>query len=106
MMNKEIHEKLLEILKIIDMICKKEKLTYMLDSGTLLGAIREKGFIEWDDDADIIMHRQDFEEFENKVPQYLQNSEFYFDYNDRVPKVCYKENPQVRVDIFIIDIFR
>ena len=50
----------LEILKYIDKVCKENNLTYFLAYGTLIGAIRHKGFIPWDDDVDIQMPRDDY----------------------------------------------
>ena len=68
----------LNCLEIFKAICKKHNLTYYAINGTLLGAVRHKGFIPWDDDIDVGMPRKDYEEFlifaekEIKPPYYLQ----------------------------------
>lgn len=52
-----------EILRFIDKICKQQGFSYFLMYGSLLGAIRDKGIIPWDDDIDVIMPRPDYDKF-------------------------------------------
>ncbi len=60
---KLLKTKLLEIMDEFDRVCRKNDIEYSLGFGTMLGAIRHKGFIPWDDDMDVIMDRPNFDKF-------------------------------------------
>lgn len=64
---------ILEVLEGIDDLCRKEGIMYMSCGGTMLGAIRHKGFIPWDDDMDLLMLRDDYMRFieaaKTKLPE-------------------------------------
>lgn len=68
---REIQETSLDVLMHIHNLCKKLGLRYYLAYGTLIGAIRHKGFIPWDDDVDIMMPRDDYK----KLIQYFMENE-------------------------------
>lgn len=61
------HEKILEIMIEVDKICRKNNIKYYMLGGTMLGAYRHKGFIPWDDDADIGIFNDDYELFLKKA---------------------------------------
>ncbi len=67
----------LEILKEIKRVCQENNINYFLDSGTLIGSIRHRGFIPWDDDIDIGMIRDEYDRFASLAPEKLK-SEFYW----------------------------
>jgi len=73
---KKAQQIMLEILIEVDKICKKYNIKYWLDSGTLLGAVRHKCFIPWDDDLDISMTLEDFEKFCKIAPKELSKNLF------------------------------
>ena len=79
---KEIQSIALNILKYIDKVCKENKIRYFLVGGTLLGAIRHKGFIPWDDDIDIFMDYQNYQKFMDCCDKYLDTEKFYFQRED------------------------
>jgi len=67
----------LEILCEFDRICRKNNIRYCLGCGTLLGAIRHKGFIPWDDDIDVWMFRSEYERFCQIAPLELDDRFFF-----------------------------
>lgn len=72
------HQKALYFLLCeFDRVCKKLDISYLLFAGTLLGAVRHQGFIPWDDDLDVLMHRKDYERLLQEAPEVLDTQAFY-----------------------------
>ncbi len=118
---REIQNAALEILVEFDRVCRLNGLRYSLAYGTLLGAIRHKGFIPWDDDVDVVMPRPDYERLHDmaergeivfpegyllssdrgKKPEYpfmkLMNSAY------RISSNTHFEVPYLYLDIFPVD---
>ena len=63
----EYQNELLQILIDFDALCSEHNLRYCLCGGSALGAIREKGFIPWDDDIDLFMPRKDYEKLVGEI---------------------------------------
>ena len=101
----ELQKELLKLLQIVHDICVENEINYTLHGGTLLGAVREKGFIPWDDDADIALFREDYERLKAIIVS-KSSEDFYFDCDrDKAKKIWLKQEgkPTVWVDIFIYD---
>ncbi len=123
-----VHAVNLKLLKEIDRICRKYKIKYALDSGTLLGAIRHGGFIPWDDDVDVVFTRANYEMFKKvarrELPEgmsFVEPDEYhggkaFYDFVSRVTydksqkfedsgKMAFYDDKITRlnVDLFILD---
>ena len=88
-----LHSVEIEILKVVDAFCRKNDIKYSLYCGTMLGAVRHKGFIPWDDDIDLCMERQDYNRFiklwieSNNQDYILQNKDTDADFTQSFTKI-------------------
>ena len=114
----DFQAQLMEFVKEFDAFCQTNDIEYCLFWGTLLGCIREKGFIPWDDDVDVAMDRENFEKFkklaaENKIPSHFAFEDSLFLKGCRIPKVRNKDiqvkdrngGTGIFIDIFPFDRF-
>lgn len=120
----EIHQRLLELAKVFDEICTRHSIPYYMLGGTMLGAIRHKGFIPWDDDMDFGVPRRYYKEImrllEEESPKqyqccsYLNHSGIitpFFKFSDMETVICdprvqipLEDQVGVNIDIFPLDI--
>lgn len=75
---KKVQDIELEMLIEIERICQKNNIKYSVIGGTLLGAVRHGGFIPWDDDADVVMLRKEYNKFVDACEKDLDTTRFYF----------------------------
>lgn len=111
----EVKQLLLAIVKSIDGFCREKGLRYSIAYGSLIGAVRHKGFIPWDDDIDIFMPRPDYEKLlkEFKHPFYeIRSQENIPEWPLNFSKMCdvrtisidqFGNKTPIAVDIFILD---
>lgn len=99
---REIQDIELKILRELDRICKKYNLHYSLAGGTLLGAVRHKDFIPWDDDIDVDLKREDFNKLLKALPYELGDEFEFLNYDsygsyfcDFIPRIFYKNSKAV-----------
>lgn len=97
----------LAIFKEFDYVCKKNGLQYWLDFGALLGAVRHKGFIPWDDDIDVGMLREDYERLIEIFNRDTRNKDLYAEYYQEtnrpyivIIKIRHKFCRSLFVDVF------
>ena len=74
---KEHQQALYELLVEFDRVCNILGIPYMLFAGTMLGAVRHKGFIPWDDDLDVVMYRKDYERFLKEADKVINAEKFF-----------------------------
>ncbi|MCR4602283.1 MAG: LicD family protein [Prevotella sp.] len=67
----KLHQRILRILMAVDDCCQQHHLHYYIWAGTMIGAVRHKGFIPWDDDIDIAMPRPDYEQLISHAAEWL-----------------------------------
>lgn len=74
-----------EMLSFFDAFCKTHNLTYWLDAGTLLGAVRHGGFIPWDDDTDVMMPKKDYDKLKRTMLSMPDHDEFVLQCHETDP---------------------
>lgn len=77
----KLQDGLRNVLADFDKICKENNIYYSVCGGTLIGAIRHKGFIPWDDDIDVVVYRKDY----NRIEEAIKNSKLSKEYTYILP---------------------
>jgi lipopolysaccharide cholinephosphotransferase len=94
---KQCHLVMMRMLKILDYLCTKHDIKYFLTGGSLLGAVRFKGIIPWDDDMDIGMTRENYEKFvQYAVPEIPEDIFFQSDATDPHFPACHIVEAKLR----------
>lgn len=102
---KDVQVELLDLLKKFHNFCENHEIKYSINSGTALGAVRHKGFIPWDDDADIMMDRENFQKLLRLYQSYQTEyhlSRILWIYRLQ-PYGSEREGGSTIIDIFVVD---
>lgn len=121
----KIHDQEFKMLCKLDEVCRKHNIDYFLEAGTLIGAVRHKDFVPWDDDIDIYLKRQDFKKLmkykEELAPYYINipssKDGYFWDFTARMinEDVSFKKDDKeaafykhmdchyMFVDLFVMD---
>ena len=86
---KDVQNCLFAILEAFADFCEEQNLTYFLAYGTLLGAVRHKGFIPWDDDVDVLVPREDYEKIHEFARSGKTLGKYRFEFYDTEEKYLY-----------------
>ncbi len=85
---------MLDLLSELQRVCDKHGIVFWMDGGTLLGAVRHQGFIPWDDDIDVAMHRKDYERLCAVAAEEFQHP--YFFQNEQTDPLSMRGHGQLR----------
>ncbi|MCL2712721.1 MAG: LicD family protein [Methanomassiliicoccaceae archaeon] len=114
----DMHKCNLELLLDFDTLCKKNNIGYFIAYGTLIGAVRHKNFIPWDDDLDVILLREEYEKLcalpESKYPEHLRlfrfsrappadNVDVVADLRHECVRESFQSFKYPTIDIFVFD---
>ena len=109
----EVHTYLLYLLDQVNIISEKTSIPYFAHAGTLIGVLRHKGFIPWDDDIDLLIERKYYSDFVNACEKFLP-SQVVIRTPEKDPtfceeyiKICFKDEEcqysELALDIFVLD---
>ncbi len=103
----QIQKDLLELLREFDSLCTRNGVNYSVIGGTLLGAVRHKGFIPWDDDLDVFLDRKNYIKLKQLLPTENLEVDSNSDSSFWLDKLSFRDRGSVKtnvvLDIFVLD---
>ena len=94
----------LKLLLIFKQICKKYHLDFYLNFGSLLGAVRHQGYIPWDDDIDVMMIREDYDQLLTALDKEFKDTKLFYIHSEII-RIYYGNTP-VQIDVFPSDFYQ